>query len=117
MYYENDLRMYTAMCTKSIKQQIVRAAMDKNKPEYHTLSKIPAGTIWYVQPEMCDIGVSCTYLVMFVEEAAKEAVGLTTRYDLISMLKGLQIACVKTISVGKATCRITSKNDCRSLSP
>merc|ERR1719397_1065573 len=60
---------------------------------------LPAGTIWYLQPEHSQRGVDCDTLVKFVDRVSKELTGSTTRHDLISLLVKLEVSDVKKIRV------------------
>lgn len=93
------IRMYSTLCTPTMKQAIIKAATDQSDPEYKSLRMLPAGTIWYLQPEHSQRGVDCDTLVKYVETASKELTGSTTRYDLISLLVKLEVSCVKKIRV------------------
>jgi len=103
--YFNDaweIRMYSCKCTRTMKRAIVRAATNKNDPDYESLHKLPEGTVWYRLPGVGQQGVDCGTIVKHVETVAKEVTGSTTRNDLISLLVNLKVSCVGQITVGDA---------------
>jgi len=94
--------MYSCKCTRAMKQAIVRAATNKNDPDYESLHKLPGGTVWYIMPGVGQQGVDCGTIVKHMERASKEVTGSTTRNDLISLLVNLEVSCVGQITVGEA---------------
>jgi len=106
-----EIRMYSTMCTPTMKQAIIKAATDESDPEYKSLRTIPAGTIWYLQPEHSKKGLDCDTLVKYVERAVKELTGSTTRRDLISLLVKLEVSCVNKILVPDVKAEIIFSNN------
>jgi len=106
-----DIRMYSSKCTPTMKRAVLRAATNKNDPEYESLSKLPGGTVWYLTPEHSEKGVDCGTLVGYVEKAIKEVTGSTSAEDIISMLVDLEVSSVKQISIADAKAQIEYADD------
>jgi len=94
-----DIRMYSSMCTATMKQAIIKAATNESDPEYKSLRMLPEGTIWYLLPERSQKGVDCDTLVKYLEDTVNEVTGSTSQNDLISMLVDLEVSCVRKILV------------------
>lgn len=101
LYYNpmEEIRMYSGMCTPTMKQAIINAATNKSDPEYKSLRMLTEGAIWYLLPEHSQKGVDCGTLIKYVERVKDEVTGSTTRNDLISMLVDLEVACVRKIHI------------------
>ena len=113
LYYNaiEDIRMYSSKCTPTMKQAVLRAATNRNDPEYESLRKLHGGTIWYLMPEYYEKGVDCGTLVRYVEKAIKEVTGSTSLNDIISMLVDLEVSSVKEIRIDDAKAEIEFADD------
>jgi len=113
LFYDasEEIRMYSTMCTPRMKKAIIEAATDKNDPEYKSLRWLPSGTIWYMVPENFSKLVNCNDLVGYVERAAKEVTGSTTRNDIVSLLVGLEVSAVKKIRTERLKAEILFASD------
>jgi len=101
-----DIRMYSTMCTPTMKQLIIKAATDESDPEYKSLRMLPTGTIWYLQPEHSQKGWDCDGILKYAERESKELTGSTTWRDVLSLLVKLKVSCVNKICVPDTNARI-----------
>jgi len=101
LYYNplDEVKMYSSMCTSTMKQAIISAATNASDPEYKSLCRLTEGTIWYLLPEHSQKGVDCGTIVKYVEETMNEVTGSTTGNDLISMLVDLEVSSVRKILI------------------
>jgi len=111
MYYNLEIKMYSAVCTPTTKAAIIDAALNRSDPEYESLRRIPRSTIWYLLPEKSETGLMCNDMMKWVESEAKDISGSVTKGDLISSLVELDVACVKKIRVMNAKAQIIIGED------
>jgi len=111
LYYDPELRMYTALCTPTTKKAIIKATMNPYDTESQSLRELPSSTIWYLLPDYSEIGANCVVVGKFVEKTVEDTSDFVTRDNLFSFLVGLDVSCVKKIRVMNVKTRIVIGED------